>query len=70
MAKLINQFLASKHTVNILQENTVSLQNPMSSNVSPNGRTHYTTDNPQTDRKSVTDSKADLVCDIFTCGGY
>ena len=37
----------------------------MSSNVSPNGRTFHTTDNPGTDRKSVTDSKADLVCSTY-----
>ena len=34
---------------------------PDSSLMSTNGRNHYSTDNPLPDRKSVTDSKADLV---------
>ena len=44
---------------------TVSFQCPMSSNAAPNGRTHFSPDHPQTDRKSVTDSKADLVRNFY-----
>ena len=48
---------------------TVSFQCPMSSNVAPNGRTHFSPDHPQTDRKSVTDSKADLVRNFYSGSG-